>query len=133
MNFVQEGSVFFYKNNSAILLEKLCKSNVNTWGCYSDCQSPHNTSNNTSTTSSTNMQHNTTVDEEGECCNVSKKRRSLRASTSSTSSPSNKEDESVKKTWRPLLFFIPLRLGLSETNSAYFSSLKVNTEWNMKS
>ena len=30
-----------------------------------------------------------------------------------------------QKSWRPLLLFIPLRLGLSEINPAYYNALKV--------
>ena len=34
--------------------------------------------------------------------------------------------------WKPLLLFVPLRLGLSEINPLYFSDLKVSTEQYIK-
>lgn len=33
----------------------------------------------------------------------------------------------VERPWRPLLLFIPLRLGLCDINPLYFNDLKVNT------
>jgi len=34
------------------------------------------------------------------------------------------DDEKANTTWKPLILFIPLRLGLSEINPIYFKSLK---------
>lgn len=45
-----------------------------------------------------------------------------KASESGTDSEDN--EESVKKLWKPLVLFIPLRLGLTEINPIYFKSLK---------
>ena len=94
-----------------LFTEKLCKSHIETWGCYGDCSTSHKTK----TSSSVTCSHS-----DEECCNSSRKRKST------SQSPSLKKGENRKSLdWRPLLLFIPLRLGLSETNPAYFSSLKV--------
>lgn len=104
-----------------LLLEKLCKSNMDSWDCY-NCESAHSQSANQP------MKSQSSHSDE-ECCSTSKRRKS----TKSLSSQSSTEDK--KKTapsWRPLLLFIPLRLGLSETNPAYYPSLKVSpscTTW----
>jgi len=105
-------------------VEKLCKSNIDTWGCYGECSSEHEEP---KTPQKCNNTSSTSNDEE--CCSASKKRKSFSRliSTSPTTTSPNAADESSKRrqTWRPLLMFIPLRLGLSDTNPAYFSSLKV--------
>ena len=36
------------------------------------------------------------------------------------------EEETTTEHWKPLLLIIPLRLGLTEINSVYTESLKVN-------
>lgn len=90
-------------------IKKLCKSNIDTWGCYDDCSQTHKSKK----TPSSSCSHS-----DEECCNSSRKRKSL------SRPPSQSEGQKKNLKWRPLLLFIPLRLGLSETNPAYFSSLK---------
>lgn len=87
-------------------LRKLCKSNMDTWGCYGECSSSHN-----------ETPPLPTPTKEGECCNVNKRRKTRFGSSSSNEKQST-------ASWRPLLLFIPLRLGLSETNPTYFTALK---------
>lgn len=88
-------------------LKKLCKSNLNTWGCYGDCSSSHTDKRSGRHLHSSHSSHH--ADHDG---------KSHRKRRSSGTSESSEE-------WRPLLLFIPLRLGLSEVNSDYYPSLKV--------
>ena len=99
--------------NYIFFKEKLCKSNMDTWGCYDNC---------TPTKQKTPMQENTPAQEnpaahsDEECCSTSKRMKSTRSLS---------REDSKSKPWKPLVLFIPLRLGLSETNPAYYPSLKV--------
>lgn len=110
---------FYFKNIQVLTLlffssEKLCKSSLSTWGCYGDCKRSRNTEH--FQASSTNRHHPSSV------CNCEEFHgKSLFQSTSSTNEPS------TPPSWRPLLLFIPLRLGLTEVNPDYYPSLKVSS------
>jgi cysteine protease ATG4 len=43
-----------------------------------------------------------------------------------TSAPSTSSGDRLSNDWKPLLLFIPLRLGLTEINSVYFKALKTS-------
>lgn len=94
--------------------EKLCKSSLSTWGCYGDCKRSRNAEK--FQASSRNSHHPSSV------CNCEEfHEKPLFQNTSSTS------ESSTPPSWRPLLLFIPLRLGLTEVNPDYYRSLKVSS------
>ncbi|XP_065643488.1 cysteine protease ATG4A isoform X2 [Hydra vulgaris] len=90
-------------------IKKLCKSSINAWGCYGECSHIHDRSSLTGSQSVSKPPHCS--------CDSSQKLKSNRKLKSF-----NSEE---LKSWRPLLLFIPLRLGLSEINSDYYNSLKI--------
>jgi len=94
-------------------IKKLCKSSLNTWGCYGSCSSSHSAG---AATTKNKIRRRSS-----ECTCNNKSNIRQRNHASSTSS----EDSEKGTDWRPLMLFIPLRLGLSDVNSDYYPSLKV--------
>ena len=61
-----------------------------------------------------------------EQCSCGRSDKSLVSRRSFNKTGSYKRTHSYsQKSWRPLLLFIPLRLGLNEINPAYYNALKV--------
>lgn len=121
-------------------IKKLCKAPAHKWGCYqSNYKHAASPSIQSSPISNLNpIHHSKAVHTCGHVCTETttcghvrtetpKKRKSVQSGRSRGMQQNHKSPSSVKKysTWRPLVLFIPLRLGLTDINSSYYPSLKV--------
>ncbi|XP_065056567.1 cysteine protease ATG4B-like [Rhopilema esculentum] len=98
-------------------IKKLCKSSYSSWECYGACTSAKEGG---STAGAV-------IPNEQCSCGKSVIDRSGNPRRSVNKMGPYKRTQSFglnTSSWRPLILFIPLRLGLSETNSAYYSALK---------
>ena len=122
-------TLFKYINNQSIaflilsfsLAEKLCKSSYSSWECYGACTSEEKEGSPPGAV--TPREKCSCGRSNGDRSSVSRRSVNKRTSFPRTHSVGQK---SLSNSWRPLLLFIPLRLGLSEINSAYYPALKVN-------
>ena len=96
--------------------ERLCKSSYSSMECFGAC-----------TSENTGEKGSGAVVREEECsCGKSTADRSLTNRRSFNKVGSCRRAHSLgQRSWRPLLLFIPLRLGLSEINPTYYRALKV--------
>lgn len=107
-----------------IFLEKLCKSQPSSWGCYGACSFPKNKTTDPKSPSSSSQQQTSTP--KCSCGDKNPFNFNKSFSDAEKTGGGGDGDDSTSK-WRPLVLFIPLRLGLSEINSDYYPSLKVRT------
>lgn len=110
-------SVHVAMDNTVVIedIKKLCKSSYSSMECFGACTSPLD-----GETSSG------AVVRRDQCsCGKSNTDRTSANRRSISKAGSYRRTHSLsQKHWRPLLLFIPLRLGLSEINPAYYRGLK---------
>jgi len=102
-------------------IKKLCQSQTSSWGCYGTCSFPKGKTEGKPSTSETYPQPMTPSTSTPCSCGDNNP-------FNFKSNPNELNDKKLPaesdSKWRPLLLFIPLRLGLSEINSDYYPSLK---------
>eukprot|EP00112_Aurelia_sp_Birch-Aquarium-sp1_P000757 Seg1074.7 transcript_id=Seg1074.7/GoldUCD/mRNA.D3Y31 product="Cysteine protease ATG4B" protein_id=Seg1074.7/GoldUCD/D3Y31 len=100
-------------------IKKLCKSSYSSWECFGACTSEEKEGSPPGAV--TPRETCSCGRSNGDKSSVSRRSVNKRTSFPRTHSVGQRSSSS---SWRPLLLFIPLRLGLSEINSAYYPALK---------
>jgi len=96
-------------------IKKLCKSQTSSWKCYGTCLYTKSKTGTTSIARSPATPN---------CSCVQKTQNPFNFKSIIESDSESDVFVEADSKWHPLLLFIPLRLGLTEINSDYYSSLK---------
>eukprot|EP00794_Sanderia_malayensis_P011206 gene11206-12381_t len=125
--------VYVAMDNTVVIedIRRLCKSPYSSWDCYGACTTDEEGANSMGTTPVSLKQCSCGKNRNERTWSLTKRssfgRRTPFDRTLSnglSSSPNTDQNSSPSSSWRPLLLFIPLRLGLCEINSAYYPALK---------